>query len=54
MAKKETRYGPHNYVRRKVRNPLTGAYVAVYGRTVGEREEKIRALVAAAHEAVRK
>ena len=46
MPKKETRYGKQGYVRRKVRNPLTGAYVAVYGRTVGEREEKIRALEA--------
>lgn len=46
MPKKETRYGPNNYVRRKVKNPMTGEYVAVYGKTVAEREEKIRALEA--------
>ena len=46
MAKKETRYGPNNYVRRKVKNPLTGAYVAVYGKTVQDRENKIADLQA--------
>lgn len=48
MARKETRYGEAGqYVRRKIKNPLTGDYVAVYGRTVTEREEKIRTLEAA-------
>lgn len=42
MPKKETRYGP--YVRRRIKNPITGKYHSVYGRTIAEREEKIRAL----------
>lgn len=44
MPRKETRYGAQGYVRRKVKNPLTGEYQAVYGRTIAEREEKIRLL----------
>lgn len=44
MPRKETRYGPQQYVRRKVKNPLTGQYVAVYGKTVQDREVKIAAL----------
>lgn len=47
MPKKETRYGPRNYVRRRLKNPITGKYQSVYGRTVAEREEKVRALQAA-------
>lgn len=48
MARKETRYGPNGeYVRRKILNPITGKYQAVYGTTVAEREEKISALQAA-------
>ena len=46
MPRKETRYGPNNYVRRKIKNPLTGEYVAVYGKTVQEREDKVAALQA--------
>ena len=47
MAKKQARYGEQNYYRRKVKNPLTGEYRAVYGKTIAEREEKIAALEAA-------
>ena len=46
MPRKETRYGPQQYVRRKVKNPLTGQYVAVYGKTVQDRENKIAELQA--------
>lgn len=43
MARKQTRYGDYNYLRRRIRGP-EGKYVDVYARTAGEMDDKIREL----------
>ena len=47
MAKKEARYGKYQYYRKKLPHPVTGEYIAVYGKTREERDAKVDAQLAA-------
>ena len=47
MARKETRYGKYEYYRKKIKNPHTGTWVPVYGKTKAERDAKVEAQKAA-------
>ena len=48
MPKKETRYGgKYQYYRKKLKDPATGKYVPIYGKTAAERDAKVEAQLAA-------